>query len=101
MPLWGQRMLDTFAVPVGRCDVRVLDEPAATRLLRGSPGLLLSLHEVNGPRLCHYVGRCIDVTFRSFECRLARFLLNNADRDGLLSGLTHDCIAQALRTPHT
>jgi CRP-like cAMP-binding protein len=46
MPFLGQRMLDTHAVAVGPCPVRVLDESAATELLLRSPELHVRLQKL-------------------------------------------------------
>jgi CRP/FNR family transcriptional regulator len=99
MPFLGQRMLDTHAVAAGACSVRVLDEPAATELLLRSPELHVRLQKVSGPRHSEYLGLYV-YRFRSFEWRLVRFLLDKADEHGIVSGLTHGDIAEALRAPH-
>jgi CRP-like cAMP-binding protein len=92
-------MLDTHAVAAGACSVRVLDEPAATELLLRSPALHVRLQKISGPRQSEYLGLYV-YRFRSFEWRLVRFLLDKADDQGIVSGLTHGDIAEALRAPH-
>jgi len=97
MPLWGQSMLSTRAVAAGRCEVRVLDESAATDLLQSSLELLFRLQQVNGPTLHQSLESNVD-RFRTVESRLARFLIDNAGEDGTVRGLTHADIARVLRT---
>ncbi|HWX42916.1 MAG TPA: Crp/Fnr family transcriptional regulator [Blastocatellia bacterium] len=97
MPSWGQRMLDTHAVAAGRCEVWILDESAATELKRRSLELLLKLQEGNGLTLYQCLGSRVD-RFRTFDRRLARFLIDHADEDGIVCGLTHSDIAAALGT---
>jgi CRP-like cAMP-binding protein len=99
MPLLGQRMLDTHAVAAGGCAVRVLDESAATELMLRSPEFHVRLQKATGPRHYEYLGLYVD-GFRPFDRRLVRFLLDNADEHGIVSGLTHGDIAEALRAPH-
>jgi CRP/FNR family transcriptional regulator len=99
MPFLGQRMLDTHAVAVGPCFVRVLDESAATELLLRSPELHVRLQKLSGPRHSEYLGLYV-YRLRPFEWRLVRFLLEKADHDGVIRGLTHADIAEALRAPH-
>jgi CRP-like cAMP-binding protein len=99
MPLWGLRMLDTHAVATGHCQVRVLDETAAAELLRASPELHFRLRIVSGPSHHEVLGLYID-GFRPFDRRLVRFLLDEADDQGVVSGLRHADIAEILRAPH-
>jgi CRP-like cAMP-binding protein len=92
-------MLDTHAVAAGRCKVWILDESAAMRLRRSSVDFLLRLQQANALGLCECLGLYID-GFRTFDRRLARFLLDKADDQGIVSGLTHGDIAEILRAPH-
>jgi CRP-like cAMP-binding protein len=77
----------------------VLDEPAATELLLRSPELHVRLQNVSGPRQSEYLGLYV-YRLRPFEWRLVRFLLDKADDQGIVSGLTHGDIAEILRAPH-
>jgi len=97
MPSWGQRMLGIRAVAEGQCEVWTLDEPAATALKRGNTELLLRLQHANASQLCQCLEQDLD-DLRTFECKLASFLISKADEHGIVTGLTHAEIAAAFRT---
>jgi CRP/FNR family transcriptional regulator len=99
MPFLSQRMFDTYAVAAGFCPVRVLDEPGACELLLRSPEFYLRFQKLSGPRAYEYLGLYVN-HFRRFDWRLVRFLLEKADAHGVIRGLTHGDIAEALRAPH-
>jgi CRP/FNR family transcriptional regulator len=99
MPFLGQRMFGAHAVAAGVCQVRVLDESGASKLLLSSPEFYLRLQRLCAPRHYEYLGLYVD-RLQSFEWRLVRFLLEKADHDGVIRGLTHADIAEALRAPH-
>jgi CRP/FNR family cyclic AMP-dependent transcriptional regulator len=95
MPSWAQRMLGTRAVAEGGCELRILDESSATKLKTGNLGLLLRLQELNALKLSENLELYVDL-LSTFERRLARFLINKADEEGIVSGLRHADIAAAL-----
>jgi CRP-like cAMP-binding protein len=94
--LWGQSLENALAVAAEPCEVAILNENAARALLAASPELHLRLTEVNGPNLVEMRQRYRDAAFDPVESRVAKFLLANADEDGVLRGQPHYRIADRL-----
>jgi CRP-like cAMP-binding protein len=97
MPSWAQMMLGTRAVTEGQCEVRVLDESAATKLKTGNLELLLRLQELNALKLSENLELYVDL-LSTFERKLARFLMEKADEHRVVRGLRHADIAAIFKT---
>lgn len=96
MELWGQSLENAFAIAAEPCQVAVLNETAARALLANSPELHLRLTEINGPGLVEMRQRYRAVAFDPVDSRVAKFLLDNADEEGMLRGQPHYRIADTL-----
>jgi CRP/FNR family cyclic AMP-dependent transcriptional regulator len=98
MPAWGQTMLCTEAVAALPSEILLFDRAAAELVRTGTPGLALRLGEMNGQGRVGVLRLFEAVKFRSADSRLASFLLERADDDGFVVGLTHQDIADHIMT---
>jgi hypothetical protein len=71
---------------------------AAELVRSGTPGLALRLGEMNGQGRVGVLHLFEAVRFRSADSRLASFLLERANDDGFVVGLTHQDIADRIMT---
>jgi CRP/FNR family cyclic AMP-dependent transcriptional regulator len=92
---WSQMMLSSLAVAAEPCEVRVLDESAARRLLARSPKLKSRLDDVICARNVEMTTGYRDAQFDDVPSMLAKLLLAAADERGVVR-LTHEEIADRL-----
>lgn len=98
MGLIGQGMYGCFAEATEDCLLCVLSRSDLRDLIRRNPDVALRFLDDMGRRLQEREAALEDLAFRALPARLADFLLREADESGVVSGLSHEDIAQHLGT---
>lgn len=101
MSLVGQGMHNTFAEAVDECVLCVMSRSDVERLMQEKPDVAFRFVEALGNRLTHLESRLEEIAFKSIPARLANLLLELAqdqDRDGRVTGYTHQDFSEILGT---
>ncbi len=98
MGLIGQGMYGCFAEAVDECLICVLSKLDLQALIRRNPDVGLDLLSEMGKRLQEREAELEALAFHGLPARLAALLLREADRDGTVTGLSHQDIAERLGT---
>jgi CRP/FNR family cyclic AMP-dependent transcriptional regulator len=98
MGLIGQAMYGCFAEAAEECLLCVLSTSDLKTLIRGNPELALSFMSEMGKRLQQREEELEALAFRAVPARLASFLIQHADAYGVVSGFSHEEIAQRIGT---
>ncbi|MGE3797240.1 MAG: Crp/Fnr family transcriptional regulator [Thermomicrobiales bacterium] len=98
MNLIGQGMYGCFAEAAEDCVICVLSRSDMQTLIRKNPEVGLRLLAEMGKRLQEREHALESLAFRSVAARLARLLLSEMDASGLVSGFTHQELAERLGT---
>jgi CRP/FNR family cyclic AMP-dependent transcriptional regulator len=98
MSLIGQAMYGCFAEAGEECLLCVLSQSDLKTLIRGNPEVALSFLSELGKRLQQREEALEALAFRGVPARLATFLLREADAYGVVTGFSHEEIAQRIGT---
>lgn len=98
MALMGQAMYGCFAEAAEDCLLCVLSRSDMQTIIRRNPEVALRLLDELGTRLQEREAALEALAFRSVPSRLASLLLVEADAFGLISGQTHQDLANSLGT---
>ena len=98
MGLVGQGLYGCFAEAVDDCLLCVLSRSDLQDLIRRNPDVALRFLDDMGRRLQEREAALEDIAFRALPTRLAALLLREADKGGVVSGLSHEEIAERLGT---
>lgn len=98
MGLIGQAMYGCFAEAAEECLLCVLSRSDLRTLIRGNPDVALNLMSEMGKRLQQREEELEALAFRGVPARLAAFLIKRADAYGVVSGFSHEEIAERIGT---
>lgn len=98
MGLVGQAMHGCFAEAAGECLICVLSRNDVQTLIRSNPDVALAFLSEMGHRLRQREEALESFAFRSVPARLASFLQRESDAYGVVSGYSHEEIAQMIGT---
>lgn len=98
MGLIGQGMYGCYAEAAEDCLLCVLGRADLTALLRRNPDVALRFLDEMGKRLQERDAALEALAFRSVPARLASLLLEEADAYGMVSGQSHQDLAERLGT---
>ena len=98
MGLVGQAMYGCFAEAAEGCLLCVLSRSDLKTLIRGNPEVALSFMSEMGKRLQQREEELESLAFHSVPARLAAFLIKHVDAYGVVSGFSHEEIAQRIGT---
>ncbi len=98
MSLVAQGMHDTFAEAVEDCTLCVMSRSDVEHLLLSKPRVALRFMEMIAARLRDVETRMETVAFKSVPTRIATFLLQLADGNGKLLGVSHQDLADMVGT---
>lgn len=98
MGLIGQGLYGCFAEAMEECLLCVLSRSDLQALIRRQPEVGLRFLDDMGRRLQQREEALEELAFRALPSRLATLLLREADRDGIVSGYSHEELAERLGT---
>ncbi|PJF40362.1 MAG: Crp/Fnr family transcriptional regulator [Chloroflexi bacterium] len=101
MALVGQGLHETFAEAIEECVICSMSRDEVERLLIEKPQVTLRLLDALGKRLLAVEHQLEDMTFKRIPARLAGLLIRlnkENDANGVLTGYTHQFIAEMLGT---
>ena len=98
MSLTGQGMHETFAEAADDCTLCVMSRSDVEHLLLSKPRVALRFMELIAGRLREVEARMENVAFKSVPARLADALLQLAEADGKIEGVSHQDLADMVGT---